>query len=189
MNVTSISNILHYILLVFVGILIVSCSTTRRTANKPPEYKQDEDVLFDNISYRISDICWTQEAGPRYLKKQANASFLIINLTLTNRAQKPIDRVFSPIFRLEDSSGNEYESSGQIFILEGLESKMMTQPLNPNVGVQGLIVFDVPRHNKYKLRILSPFYARQAFGRSIRVAGLFFYIVLDPRRVVDDFEI
>jgi hypothetical protein len=101
----------------------------------PPEYQQDENVLFDNISYKISEVFWAQEVGPRYLKKKANASFLVINLTLTNRARKPIDKVFSPLFKLEDSEGIEYESSQYIFITEGLETKMMTQPLNPNVTV------------------------------------------------------
>lgn len=76
---------------------------------------------------------------------QANASFLIIHLRITNRTQKPVDKVFNPIFKLEDKSDAEYESSKYTLIKQGLEMKMMTEPMNPNVTLQGYLVFYVPR--------------------------------------------
>ena len=192
-------NILYFILICISTFLFGYCSTTQKTINTsheynqitnsdPLEYNESDEILFDNVSYKIARVIVAKEAGPRYLKKKANSSFWIIDLSLTNRARKPIDKVFNPIFKLEDSVGIEYESNRSIFILEGLEMKMMTEPLNPNVSVQGLIAFDVPKNNKYKLKILSPFYAKAAFQGSVEVVGNYFYVHLSPTWSIDSFE-
>lgn len=182
-----------YLSIVFFTINVIflgsGCGTTPMTTYTPLVYNQNEDVLFDNISYRISDVFWAEEISPRYMKKKPNATFLVINLTLTNVARKPVDKVFNPIFKLIDSVGAEFESSPHLLITEGLEIKMMTQPLNPRVSMQGYVVFDVPQRNKYKLRILSPFYALEAFHSSVKVLGFYFYYVLDPKRTLINFEL
>jgi len=174
------------VLILSLLLFLLSCAAPEKTTYTPKHYSQNEEVLFDGIQYNITEIFWAQQIGPQYLKKQANASWLVIGLSITNRTQRPVDKTFNPIFKLEDTTGAEYESSKYVLLKDGIEFKMSTEALNPNVTFKGYLVFDVPRQNDYKLRILSPFYARQAFAGSIKLLGLYFYFQLAPSRAVQE---
>jgi len=89
---------------------------------------------------------------------------------------------------LEDSTSTEYEPTTSVYLRQGLQLKMMTEPINPNVTLRGYLVFDVPESARYKLRILSPFYAREAISNSIKVVGFYFYIALLPNGTIETFE-
>jgi hypothetical protein len=89
---------------------------------------------------------------------------------------------------LEDSHGAVYEPTTTAVLRQGLGIKMMLEPINPNVTIRGYLVFDIPDSNRYKLRILSPFYARESFSSSIQVVGLYFYFTLSPTKSLYHFE-
>ncbi len=139
-------------------------------------YSPADDVLFEGMRYRLYRFAWVSSID----RTQANARFLVVDLSVTNMGNRAREEYFRPLFSLVDDGQAQYEEYQHIGGTDTLYAKLLFQPLNPNVEIRGPVVFDVPPDRSYRLRVLSPTLARRGFGGSIDVAGRYFYFDLPP---------
>ena len=91
-------------------------------------------------TYVCNGARWQQIVGSVYSPEYADASFLVVDLTIQNN-----DKTSStlPPIKLIDAQGREYDESSKGIFME--HSFGMMKDLNPGVSSRGLVVFDVPR--------------------------------------------
>jgi hypothetical protein len=155
--------------LLIATITLIGCASLMPPGTKQT-FPQGHNVVFDEIDFIVYNSSW---GGPNKL---------LIDIGITNRRNKPIERHFNPSFSLIDNIGNLYEPT--IFDItmrtNSIITKMLTEPLNPGVQCRGYLLFNAPPGD-YRLRIIKPFYARVAFAGNIESAGHYFFIKLDPK--------
>ena len=123
------------------------------------EKTQGETLHVGYTSYCAWDSHWSQTlSANQFLNKRANASWLFVNITIRNNDKKA--RMVPPI-TLVDEEGREYQSSTEGTMIEN--SIGVLESLNPDVSVQGFVVFDVPKGRNYKL-VLSGGYWSDGTG-------------------------
>lgn len=96
--------------------------------------------------YRILDIWWHREAA----SDNPDGGFLMFRLRVSHK-----EKSASPIPKLKliDEDEIEYEQEGKIFYLE--DQTNFWNDLNPKVKKTGIIVFNVPKDQTYKLVLYS----------------------------------
>jgi predicted nucleic acid-binding Zn ribbon protein len=112
------------------------------------EFYLGDTVYVGNLSYAI----WSTERRNTIAYQRADSGFLIIHLSVKNNDRKA--RMIFPV-KLIDQHGREYESSGVGMFMDNDISFLKT--INPGVQVDGTIVFDAPRNDKYKLVVSGEF--------------------------------
>jgi len=160
-------------LILLVGLLVVALYFDSRGGQNTPERRQaqasssagvesavpspqssfsmKETIRVGYWSYVVWDIKWQRSIDSGYSRKQADANFLLLNVTVRNN-----DNTGSilPPFKLVDSEGREYDESSDAIYLPG--SFGLLKKLNPGVRSDGYIVFDVPE-GIYKLKVSGGF--------------------------------
>ncbi|MDD3107553.1 MAG: DUF4352 domain-containing protein [Bacilli bacterium] len=143
----------------------------------PAVYGISEIVEFESMIFQIKSAKFSNSfLNWVYQTTQANATFLIVEISYTNKRNKALAYHFRPLFTLYDENGVEYEKSDQatIMINMGRAGYNLTDAINPNVEYTSKIVFDIPKQ-KYKLRILVPTSAQYSFGDYNKLSGKYFY--------------
>ena len=79
--------------------------------------------------------------GDEYLKSEANDTYLIIDISITNHETEALT-VSDSFFKLLNN-GNEYSTDDNGAIYLG-DSSIIYQEINPEVTLQGRLIFDVP---------------------------------------------
>jgi hypothetical protein len=121
---------------------------------EPPEpsyqvRKERETVSVGYMSFTVWRSWWSNQlSNNEFLDKHPNAMFLFVKLTVQNNDYKPHG---IPAFTLMDENLAEYETTPYDWAVDG--SFGIFERLNPSVGKQGFIVFDVPKDRKYCLRV------------------------------------
>lgn len=162
-------------------VLVVLICAVTACAGLPFEpaktFSLTDTVTFEGIQFEIKSVQfassfynWVNQ--PSY----PNATFLIVEMAVTNRGSEALPFHFQPVYTLIDSAGIKYEKSEQQTIMINMGRKGAfnpTESINPNVTVVSKLVFDVPKR-PYKLRVLVPYRAQVGFGGYNRVTGHFF---------------
>jgi hypothetical protein len=135
---------------------VASTSETSTTApKKPTALKMGEPFKIGYTSYAVWRAWWSNQLSDnQFLNQPPDASYLFIDLTIRNDDNKA--RTIPP-FKLIDENGAEYETSSRAFAIDGGIGPLTS--LNPGVKKQGVIVFDVPRERKYKLKVSGGFWS------------------------------
>jgi hypothetical protein len=147
----------------------------------PKTYQTNETVILNDIQFRINSVKFASSfynwvGQPSY----PNATFLIVDISITNLRTEAIPFHFRPVFTLVDKNGVKYEKSeiGTIMINMGQRGGFLpAENLNPNVPYTTKIVFDVPKQ-KYNLQVLVPWIAQMGYGGYQKLTGRFFYFDL-----------
>lgn len=129
-------------------------------------------MSFDFHSARNTDAFTNWMNQPTH----ADANFLIVDVTMTNRTGAPLEPRSQPIFRLVDDRGTFYEPS---------EAHTATINLNrpgrlesgAAMAVRKEFVFDVPRGH-YRLGVVVPDQAPVVFAGDVLSRGPYFYVAL-----------
>jgi S1-C subfamily serine protease len=115
--------------------------------------------LLDGVEFAIASNTFTTEfrnwVGQPSPPPQA--TYLIIELAITNRSTRPLESTFQPVFRLVDETGTLFAPSGQHTIAINMNTSGggIMESLNPDVSVRKKVVFDVPVR-KYDLQVIVP---------------------------------
>ncbi|MGB7160935.1 MAG: DUF4352 domain-containing protein [Tepidisphaeraceae bacterium] len=129
------------------------------------EKKIGETLHIGYTSYCVWRANWSSKLSDNeFLNKRANANWLIVEITVRNNDKKA--RTVPP-FKLVDDQGREYETSTDGMFIENAFSVL--EDLNPDVSKQGLVVFDVPKGRKYRMKLSGGYWSSDTG-----------YIVLDP---------
>lgn len=100
-----------------------------------------ETVTVGKVDYLINGVEVTKSIGNEYLKSEANDTYLIIDISITNHETEALT-VSNSFFKLLNN-GNEYSTDDNGAIYLG-DSSIIYQEINPEVTLQGKIIFDIP---------------------------------------------
>ncbi len=157
------TGILILIILGVIGSMVDDDSDTTISASKSEKsksenqttYKQGETVSTGYTSYAVWSSWWSSRLSDnQFLDDRPNAMFLFVDITVRNDDKKPRS---IPPFYLIDENGAEYETSSKAWAVEGAIG--ILESLNPDVQKRGLIVFDVPQNNRYKLKVSGGYWS------------------------------
>lgn len=116
-------------------------SVTNEGTQEKQNHRIGETVTVGKVDYLISSVEVAKSIGDEYLKSEANDTYLIIDISITNHESEALT-VSNSFFKLLNN-GNEYstDDSGAIYLGD---SSIIYQEVNPGVTLQGKIIFDVP---------------------------------------------
>ncbi|GEM_PF-6181626 len=114
-------------------------------------------VKVGSFEYQVRGARWSNtlsKLGSSYGNIPPDAMFLSVNLHVENidRQERTI-----PPFKLIDQEGREYGTSNKAWMAENALG--IIDSINPGVSKSGVIVFDVPRNNSYKLRVSGGYWS------------------------------
>jgi len=118
-------------------------------------FKQGETVHVGYTSYLISRSWWGSNLSSNpYFNERPDAAFLFVELAVRNDDKKARS---VPPFSLVDENGAEYETTSKAALLDNVLSFL--DSLNPGVQKQGIVVFDIPKGNNYKLKLSGGYWS------------------------------
>jgi Domain of unknown function (DUF4352) len=133
--------------------LTPQAKATTPAATKPPATELTEtapgigqrarDGKFEFVVSRVR--CGVQRIGSQYLNKTAQGQFCLISVRVRNIGDE--QRTFEQSSQyLFDTAGRRYETGDAGLYLE--DSKSFLEDINPGNGVNGTLVYDVPKSFK-----------------------------------------
>ena len=98
-------------------------------------------VNVEDVEYLVSNVSVTKSVGDQYLSNNANDTYLVIDISITNHGNEALS-ISDSFFKLLNG-GNEYstDSTGAIYLGD---TSIIYKEINPEVTLQGQIIFDVP---------------------------------------------
>ncbi len=128
-----------------------------------PENEFDMLELFGNDEWHFAVIAceWSRTIGGEYFGSTANAQYMKVHVYIKNVSKSP-SYVFTD-FNLIDEEGNTYDRSEDEFYIG--DKAFFLDKLNPGVSKTGILVFDVPKKEGYKLKVTTGFLEEPAFVR------------------------
>lgn len=164
-------------------IMIFSCAPVpiQRSSQSAGTYGKDKIVSLNGIKFKINSAYvapqlynWVNQVF------FPNATFLVVDISMTNKRTEAIPFHFRPIYTLIDKNGVKYTKSEQSTIMLNMGKRGNINPsevINPNVTFTQKIVFDVPKQ-RYELQVLVPYKAQMGYGGYQNVTGRYFYFNL-----------
>ncbi len=154
--------------------LMAGCATPIADA---PKFQWGQVVNFEGFVFKFNSV----ESKRSYFigsgrSVSASDSFVVVDLSTTNRTGGPVPFHLQPIFRLIDSNGSVYESSLKHTIQHNhgrSEYTAGTESMNPNTTQRRALVFEAPK-GTYQVQVIVPSQARMAFAGSVKAAGPYF---------------
>jgi RNA polymerase subunit RPABC4/transcription elongation factor Spt4 len=132
-------------------------ATEQNSKPEPKVYAEGESVRIGSFVYSVNDSMWRSAIGGQYNRQDANASFLVVEVSVTNSGN---EGAMIPSLELTDNKKNDYESSSKSWVLD--RSIGALDRLNPGVTKTGLVVFDVPMKEGYKLKAYAGTWSDEA---------------------------
>lgn len=154
-----VKSILVIIILLIYAICTTDLDRTNNLAtkqNKKTIYNIGEEVNVGYMTYQVNKINWTKRIGNKYTGTNANSTFLLVNISARNNDRE--ERTVPP-FLLKDQNEYEYEESDSNWQIG--EEAFLIENLNPNVTKSGILVFDVPQENSYKLIVHGGYFSSE----------------------------
>lgn len=113
---------------------------------KKPEFTIGDVVTVEDLNYTVNSIEVTQSVGPSIYPTDAKDTFLVVDLTVKNNGNEAI-MIDTSNFKLIDGEKSfDPDSMGSISAnqdAEGNSTGFFLENLNPDVSLQGTVVFDV----------------------------------------------
>jgi hypothetical protein len=120
-------------------------AATKPPATEPAETapgigEQARDGKFEFVVSRVR--CGVQRIGDQYLNKTAQGQFCLISVGVRNigNEQRTFEQSSQYLF---DTTGRRFETGDAGLYLE--DSKSFLEEINPGNGVNGTLVYDVPK--------------------------------------------
>lgn len=113
-----------------------------------------ERIKVGYLTYKIIRSKWVRSHSP--YRQHTNASHLAIKMNVKNGDKKA--RMI-PQFHLIDGQGAQYDESDNQFMMP--DSIGLLDSLNPSVSKTGWVLFDVPRHRDYKLKVAGGYWSSE----------------------------
>lgn len=125
-----------------------SKQVTKKKDNETKEVHQEKKkngigdiVTVDDVDYLVNNVEVSKQIGSEYANTTANDTYLIIDISITNNKKESLS-ISDSFFKLLNGE-NEYstDTTGAVYLSD---SSIIFKELNPEVTLQGKIVFDVP---------------------------------------------
>ena len=99
-------------------------------------------VELKGTSYRVTQVRTAQEVGGEFNKTQADGTFVIVDLTLTNLEDEPAT-ILEDAVRLVGGNGNEYTTDTDVFAAFDNQFSVL-QEIQPDLAKDVVAVYDIP---------------------------------------------
>ena len=111
------------------------------------QVKIGETLKVGDVEFKVNGKSDAQDIGGEY-GVSAKGKYLVLDVTVTNKSDKAL-MVDSSFFKLK-ANGKEYESDGEAGIYANEDSNFFVSEINPDLSIDGKVVFDIPAelHNK-----------------------------------------
>ena len=166
------------LLLLFIS--LVYCCASLPPPNAGQTFDENSPVLFEGMEYEVRSLLITKLPSKKLeiFRRIGIEQGLVVAVKIVNTNKEPLDFPFKPEFWLLDIAENKFAPTC-VPDKDDLSLKLL-QPINPNVPIEGVLVFNVPP-GEYKLRIMSPLIAKLGFAGSINKVGHYIDIKLSPQ--------
>lgn len=122
------------------------------STNRAPAYAIGQEFSVGYWSYVCHHAGWTSMIGSDFSAENANAAFLVIDVTVQNNDTSSSTL---PPLQLLDAQGREYDHSTAGMLSERFFGPL--ESLNPGVSKHGYVAFDVPPNRQYFLLVSGGF--------------------------------
>lgn len=126
---------------------------TSETKETEKEYGIGELVNVGDVDYIVNRVETGKTVGNQYLNASAKDTYLIVDITITNHEKEALSVSDSFFKLLNGESEYSTDTNGAIY----LDDSIIYQEINPEVTLQGKIIFDVPElianDNQTKLQV------------------------------------
>lgn len=143
-----------------------------------PRYQWEEVVDFEGLSFVFNSARSTKRfmfAPNQWVSSETG--FVIVDISVANKAAKPLRQEFQPVYRLMDASGRLYEYSQQRTIQINMPRGGVNflESINPGTTQRREYVFEAPQ-GRYDLQVMMPSSLQMAFAGSIQKTGPYFLV-------------
>lgn len=137
--------------LVLLGIIIGACSGGEETTVTEPAEKTTkeepkvlptigEELVVGEVAFKVTAVNTAKSVG-EYLVENAQGTYLILDVEVTNRGSESIT-TDSSFFKLK-ANGKTYESDSNAGISANEATDFFYTSINPDLSLTGKVVFDV----------------------------------------------
>lgn len=164
------------------ALLIVGCAAS--VVRPAPQFTWGQSIDFQNVHFDFNSA-EVASSFTNFVNQRTYSSdtFVIVDVTMINKSDKPRRSNFSPNFSLIDSAGATYALDAMKTIQINMAKPgraVVGQDMNPNVKVRQQLVFEAPKQ-KYKLQVLVPNSAEVGFNGAINLSGPYFLVDIGPQ--------
>jgi uncharacterized protein DUF4352 len=101
-------------------------------------------LTLKGTTYRVTNVRTAQVIGDNeFTREEANGSFVVVKLTLTNRKDEPAT-ILEDNIRLIGGNGKNYSTSDDAILALGGQTFLLEE-IQPDVTERGTLVYDVPK--------------------------------------------
>lgn len=130
----------------------------KTTENAEPEQEPDpvktigvgDTFSIGELQYTVVNATYSEQIKPGFDIVKPNSIYLLVTFKAANTGKKA---TYIPTPKLFDENGAEYDMSPHSIYSE---NSMVLQDLNPGVSREGVIAFDVPKGNLYRIALYGP---------------------------------
>jgi hypothetical protein len=114
--------------------------------------KTGEDVIIGNLTFQVNTTQFRKTILNDFYPKTAEGIFLVVSLIVQNNGDEAC-LLDSSCFKLINDFGISYEVAyeGSIALDESDEHTLFLKKCKPHSTIKGLLCFDVPKKDEYKL--------------------------------------
>jgi hypothetical protein len=126
---------------------------------KKNDFEMLENFGNDDWAFMVGACEWSKYVGDGYFGSRANANYMKIYFCIVNISKEP--HYLMADFSLVDNEGNKYDRSDDEFYLG--DKAFFLDKLNPGVSKGGILLFDVPKKEGYKLKVQTDFFSEPVY--------------------------
>lgn len=125
-------------------------SSNKKETSKTTETKKEEEtvhhigevVTVGNVEYTVNSITQTDTVGTQYLNTTAQNHFLMIDITVTNKGNDPLDMSSSYFTLVNGEKTYEVNTDASIYNSADGES-IIYETVNPDASFTGQVAYDI----------------------------------------------
>lgn len=129
-------------------------------------YKIGEKFTLGDLAYTVNSIDKIDVLGNVYAYKTTEGMYYLVELTIENKGTSEKTMTPSNDFVVIDEEGRTYKPSIELAVyakIMGFESFSAIETLQPGVPKTGIIVFEMPKKTKGKLKVKPSWFSEEAF--------------------------
>ena len=116
--------------------------------NKPAAVGIGQPARDGKFEFVVSKMdCGISKIGDQYLNRTAQGQFCKVSVTVKNIGNEP--KMFTDSNQYAfNAAGQKYEADSAAAIYLGQDNKSFLENINPGNGVNGVVLFDIPKDGK-----------------------------------------
>ncbi len=102
----------------------------------------NEDLFLTGTTYKVTSVRTAKALGDGYTRVEANGTFLVLNVSLTNGKNKPAT-ILSNALQVIGNNGSSYSTSDDAWLAVS-DQLILLEEIQPGLTESGTLVYDLP---------------------------------------------